>query len=123
MRALFRIGLTVSAMVVGVPAIAQVTTSFDGTYNKVSATPAASGSAQQNCPPAGAAQLTITGGIGRMQWPDGSVLSGWVDPHGMLTLQNQSGLHLDAQIENGGAIKATLKLPGCSYAMTWQKKP
>jgi len=123
MRALFRTGLTVTAMVVGAPAMAQVTTGFDGTYNKVSAAPAASASAAQNCPPVGAAQLVVTGGIGHMSWPDGSVLSGWVDPHGMLTLQNQSGLHLDAQIETSGVIRATLRLPSCSYTIVWQKKP
>jgi hypothetical protein len=123
MRTLFRIGLMSGAMIVGATAIAQVTTTFDGTYARVSAEPVAAAGTAANCPPVGAAQLVITGGIGHISWPDGSVLSGWVDPHGMLTLQNQSGVHLDAQIETNGAIKATLKLPGCSYAMAWQKKP
>jgi hypothetical protein len=122
MRTLFRIALMVSAMVVAVAAFAQVTTNFDGTYTKVSGEPVGGGTAQ-SCPPAGTPQVVITGGIAHAIWGDSGVFSGWVDPHGMLTLQSTSGLHFDAQIEATGVIKATVKLPACSYAMVWQKKP
>ncbi|MFZ2005760.1 MAG: hypothetical protein WB697_16475 [Stellaceae bacterium] len=120
MRTLFRTALFVSAMVVAASALAQVTTRFDGTYAKVSGE--SSGGTPQTCPPAGAPQVVITGGIGHMIWGDSGVFSGWVDPHGMLTLQSTSGLHFDAQIKSDGVIQATVKLPACSYRMTWKKK-
>ncbi len=122
MRTLFRTALFVSAMVVTASALAQVTTSFDGTYTKVSSAPVGGGT-PQTCPPVGAPQVVITGGIAHAIWGDSGVFSGWVDPHGMLTLQAPNNLHFDAQIETSGAIKATVKLPACSYAMVWQKKP
>jgi hypothetical protein len=123
MRKLFRTGLVVSAMALVAPAgaVAQVTTRYDGTYTKVSSEPV--GGTPQNCPPVGTDQLVITGGIGHMIWGDSSLFSGWVDPHGLVTLQATNGLHFDAQIETKGTIKATVKLPACSYAMVWQKKP
>ena len=120
MRTLFRTALFVSAMVVAASALAQVTTGFDGTYAKLSGEPI--GGMSQNCPPVGTPQVVITGGIVHMIWGDSGVFSGWVDPHGMLTLQSTSGLHFDAQIEANGTIKATVKLPSCSYAMVWQRK-
>lgn len=123
MHKLFRTGIMVSAMALAAPAgaVAQVTTSYDGTYAKVSSEPV--GGARQSCLPVGTAQLVITGGIGHMIWGDSSLFSGWVDPHGLLTLQAPNGLHFDAQVETNGRIKATVKLPTCSYAMVWQKKP
>ena len=121
MRTLFRTALFVSAMLVATSAVAQVTTRFDGTYTNVSGEPVGGGTAQ-NCPPVGTPQVVITGGIAHAIWGDSGVFSGWVDPRGTLTLQSTSGLHFDAQIESKGAIKATVKLPACSYAMVWQKK-
>ena len=122
MRTLFRTALFVSAMVVAASAIAQVTTRFDGTYTKVSGA-AIGGPAAQNCPPVGTPQVVIVKGIGHVVWGDSGVFSGWVDPHGMMTLQTPTGLHIDGQIETSGAIKAVAKLPVCSYQMVWQKKP
>jgi len=120
---LFRTALFVSAMVVAASATAQVVTRFDGTYAKVSSEPVVTSGVAQNCSPVGAGQLIITRGIGYLPWGDGSLASGWVDSHGMLMLQAPNGLHLDAQIETSGTVKATAKLPACSYAVVWQKKP
>jgi hypothetical protein len=122
MRTLFRTALFVSAMVVAASALAQGTTRFDGTYTKVSGA-AIGGGAAQNCPPVGTPQVVIASGIGHVIWGDSGVFSGWVDPQGMMTLQTPSGLHIDAQIGAGGAIKAVVRLPACSYEMVWQKKP
>jgi hypothetical protein len=121
MRTLFRTALFVSAMVVAASALAQVVTRFDGTYTTVSGMPRG-GPAVQNCPPVGTPQVVIANGIGHVIWGDVGVFSGWVDPHGMMTLQTANGLHIDAQIETSGAIKADVKLPACSYAMVWQKR-
>jgi hypothetical protein len=121
MRTLFRTALFVSAMAVAASALAQVTTRFDGTYIKVSGAPIG-GAAAQNCPPVGTPQVVIASGIGHVVWGDSGVFSGWVDPHGMMTLQAANGLHIDAQIETNGTIKAVVRLPACSYAMVWQKK-
>jgi hypothetical protein len=114
---LFRIWLIISAMALALPALAQTTNKFDGTYTGLPGT--TTGGAQ--CPPMETpSALTIT---------NGSIVSasgrftGTVDAGGRVVLHTKENNRLDGQVDGSGHLTATaVSTKNCAYTFNWQKR-
>jgi hypothetical protein len=117
MHELFRIGLAISAITIALPALAQSTTKYDGTY--VGLPEVTTGGAQ--CPqmePASA--LTITNGA--IQSATGS-FTGTVAADGHVVLHSKSATRFEGSIDPSGLVKVTgVTTHNCSYTFNWKKR-
>jgi hypothetical protein len=118
MHVLFRIGLTVAAMAVAAPALAQ-STAFDGTYAGVSGNSASISGAK--CPPmqAPASLLIVANGAANSQ---NGFFQGTVAPDGRVTLHGKEAVSYQGQVDRSGAMKVTGSTTICSFTFTWQKR-
>jgi len=125
--------LLITVPAIAVSGLAQgqtTTTAFDGNYVGVSRVLTLDETRHRSCTPSGAlATLTISNGVARLKWPDGS-MEGPVNSQGVLAMRASNGAHVDAQIDAQGGIKGRSgnfhqggsKLIGCGYDLTWQKQ-
>lgn len=121
MRKLFRISLTVSAMAIALPVLAQSTTKFDGTYVGVSGNSNESGSTR--CPPTPPpAPVTISNGAIQSAAP--GAFQGTVGADGRVVMHHSpDNLRYDGQIDGAGTLTAGGSSPrGCVYTYVWRKR-
>ena len=107
-----------------VPAQAQTTTAFDGTYRGVSRQlegAAFGGSARacpvQNGPPA---PLRIVNGVARAGSQE-ILMEGSVTAQGVLVMHNSRGARFEGRIDGQGQASGRLMF-GCSYLFVWQRQ-
>ena len=123
--------LAAAAIATPVLVQAQSTTAFDGEYVGVSRVLAQDTTPRHACVPSGAlAPLTITNGTAHARWGDGT-LEGQATPQGTLAMRATNGAHFDGQIQ-GSEVKGRIGnfvmskgqgTVGCSYDLTWRKRP
>ena len=118
MRMLFRTGLMVSAMVLGLSThgTARAASGFDGVYAGVSAK--VSGPAE--CPTA-ETPGPITVANGNITSATG-FFTGVVDAAGHVVLHTKESTRYDGQIDASGVLKAGGGTPRCAYSLVWKKR-
>jgi hypothetical protein len=120
-----RILLTIAALTLTMPAIAQAlapTTTFDGKYVGVSRESSKAGSNPgAKCPPSGVpAPLTIRNGV--IGKPGTGGWEGTVSPQGAFAMHNGGSMRVDGQIDSQGGITAKYSGPACIITYVWRKR-
>jgi hypothetical protein len=124
MPMLFRICLTVSAMIIALPtvALAQTSNTFDGTYAGVSI----QNNGSRSCTPTGPVPrpLTVSGGNAQnLMGMGGDVaFTGAVGAQGGAMMRSPKGTVMNLRIDAGGSASGQLTLGACTYQMVWRKK-
>ena len=117
---LFRTSLIVSAMALALPALAQSTNKYDGTYVGVSGNSSEAGGSR--CPAVSApAPVTISNGA--IQSAAGGAFQGTVGPDGHVVLHHSpDNLRYEGQIDGSGVLTASGSSNRCLYTFSWRKR-
>jgi hypothetical protein len=124
MRYLTKAIAAIVVLTLPVPAGAQATNAFDGSYDGVSRQVEATGMMnykRTGCTPDGKpGPLTIANGAARAGAAD-NPMQGSVNAQGALVMHLQNGIKFEGRIDGTG--RATGRLTGgCSYQFVWQKR-
>jgi hypothetical protein len=118
---LFRIAVTIWAIAIAVPALAQAVTGFDGQYGGVSLTTNGGSRACVAASPI-PGPLTISGGNANTTQGQ-SVFQGTVSVQGVLSLHTAVGTLMTGKIDGGGTATAGVTVgQSCVYSFTWKKR-
>ena len=124
MRNLTQAIAAIAVLTLPVPAGAQGTAAFDGTYEGVSRTVEATSMMnykRSTCTPDGKpAPLTISNGAARAGAAD-NPMEGSVTAQGGLVMHLRNGVKFEGRIDGSGRASGRLT-GGCSYQLVWQKR-
>jgi hypothetical protein len=121
MRNLTKVIAAIMVLTLPVPAGAQGTTAFDGSYEGISRQIEATGMMNYKtttCTPNGKpAPLTIANGVARAGAPD-NPMEGSVTAQGGLVMHLRNGVKFEGRIDGAGRANGRLT-GGCSYQLVW----